>query len=189
MLPVQCDYVRAVNQTIPSRPREVDWIVIHAMQSAEKPRVARACANWFGGLAGPAPRASAHFCVDKDEIVQCVQLGDIAWAAPGLNQNGIHVELAGYSEQSEADWADPYSRAMLERAARLCAWLCYDHMIPAQFVTALGILTHIRGITTHAEGTLAFHTPGGHWDPGPGFPRDAFVARVREILITSGCDG
>jgi hypothetical protein len=43
-----------------------------------------------------------------------------------------------------------------------------------------------RGITTHRVVTEAMMTPGGHWDPGPDFPMDAFVGGVAWMLMRLG---
>jgi hypothetical protein len=54
--------------------------------------------------------------------------------------------------------------------------------IPASLLGAEQIRTGVRGVTTHAEVTKAFKTPGGHLDPGPGFPTQWFCGRVASIL-------
>jgi len=171
-------FVQARNYT-PVVSRQIDLVVLHSMESPEKPDTAEAVAAWF---AGPnAPMASAHFCVDSDSIVQCVQEHDVAWGAPGANRQGAHVELAGRASQGPADWADAYSTAMLERAASLVADICRRHSIPVVFVDTAGLLRGERGITAHAEVTQAWHRTT-HTDPGASFPMAAFVARVAALL-------
>lgn len=176
-------FIPARHFTAGDPDRTVDFIVLHDMEAPERTGVARDVARWF---AGPeAPQASAHYCVDGDEVVQCVRLADVAWHAPGANRRGIGVELAGYARQSEAEWQDAYSARMLGRAAQLVASLCEWYGVPAAFVDAAGLAAGRRGLTTHREVTRWQQTPGGHEDPGPAFPVSLFVATVRGYLRTS----
>jgi N-acetyl-anhydromuramyl-L-alanine amidase AmpD len=171
-------FVQAKNYTMANRLR-VDLVVLHSMESQEKPNTAENVAAWF---AGPnAPQASAHFCVDSDSAVRCVLDRDVAWHAPGANKASIGIEHAGKAGQTAADWADEYSRATLERSAQICAALCRKHRIPAQRVWPGGLRAGLRGITTHAAVSLAFGK-SSHWDPGTGFPMTAYVARVVALL-------
>lgn len=158
-------------------PRPIRFIVMHSMESQEKGETAENVAAYFHTLTIPA---SAHYCVDANSIVQCVQCKDVAYGAPSLNRNGIHIELAGRARQKEAEWLDDYSKAMLELAAELCGKvLCPKFHIPVQWVKAEGLKqAATRGFTSHAEGSKAFH-PSGHWDPGPSFPIEHFLERVR----------
>ena len=154
------------------RRRSIRAIVLHTMEAAEKPTTAENVAAWF---AGPnAPMASAHFCVDSDSIVQCVRESDTAFAAPGLNADGIQIEMAGYAAQGADGWADAYSTAMLELAAGLVAELAARWSLPVRFVDAAGLLRGEEGITTHAEVTKAYRE-STHTDPGPTFPMTLFL--------------
>ena len=74
-------------------PHPIDLLVIHTMEAPEKPDTAENVAKWFAG--STAPQASAHYCIDADSIVQCVQDRDVAWHAPGANHNGLGFEHAG----------------------------------------------------------------------------------------------
>lgn len=174
-------FKQAKNYTWASRQAaDIKWIVLHSMESPEKPTMAEAVANWF---AGPdAPRASAHFNVDDDSIVQSVKIEHVAWHAPGANRHGIGIEHAGRAKQTRADWFDDFSRRMLEeQSAPLCAYLCFLLHIPAKYVDRAGLLAAERGITTHNEVTQAFRR-STHWDPGPGFPMDWYIERVKSHL-------
>jgi N-acetyl-anhydromuramyl-L-alanine amidase AmpD len=162
-----------------STGRERRKIVIHSMEAPEKGDTAEATARYFAGL--PATRkASAHYCVDNNSVVQTVQTKDVAFAAPGANHDGIHIELAGYARQTRSEWEDSYSLAMLEIAADLCRFLSPRFGIPAVFLTAKDLKANpeSRGCTTHAEVTKAFHR-STHTDPGTGFPMDWFLSRVK----------
>jgi N-acetyl-anhydromuramyl-L-alanine amidase AmpD len=145
----------------------------------EKPTSAEALGSW---VSGPhAPEASWHFSVDADSIVQSVEIKDVAWHARGANRHGIGIEHAGYARQSEEEWHDEFSEAMLRRSARLVAKLCKDHGIPVQYVDAEGLKRGDRGITTHHAVTLAFRK-SDHTDPGEHFPLDWFLGLVRQEI-------
>jgi hypothetical protein len=167
--------IQARNYT-PSARTGATTIVIHTMEAAEKPKTARAVASWF---AGPnAPRASAHFCVDAAETIQCVRLRDVAWHAPGANANGIGVEHAGYARQTEAQWADAYSFDALTRSARLVAELCRRFAIPVQRLSVEDLKAGKRGICGHHDVSKAFRK-SDHYDPGPHFPWARYLDLIR----------
>ncbi|HET8813194.1 MAG TPA: peptidoglycan recognition family protein [Gaiella sp.] len=155
--------------------RAIGVVVIHTMEIAERPDAAEICARWFKT---PVSRVSAHYCVDADSVIQCVREKDIAWHARGGNTNSIGVELAGFASQTRRDWADPYSAAVLDRAANLVADVCRRRRIPVRWVGADDLVAGRRGLTGHNEVSEAFEQ-SDHWDPGDGFPVEAFVDRVR----------
>lgn len=174
------NFIQARNFTHAQRTR-VDLVVLHSMESAEKPGTARRVAEWFAGE--KAPRASAHYTVDADEVWQCVRDEDIAWGAPGANHNGIQIEHAGLASQNTTQWADDFSCAMLGRSVELCAAICRRWNIPAVMLGASQLIERQRGITTHAAVTRAWpHLGHGHTDPGPHFPMEHYVARVKARL-------
>jgi N-acetylmuramoyl-L-alanine amidase/Putative peptidoglycan binding domain len=165
------------------RDAPIDVLVVHAMEAAERPDTAEAVARWF---AGPhAPRASAHFCIDADSIVRCVRDDDVAWHAPGANHNGLGFEHAGYSAQTDADWDDSYSHAMLSRSARLVAAKCREYGIPPVWLFPADLLAGRRGITSHWNVTRAFRR-SDHTDPGAAFPVERYVGLVRRALTGTG---
>jgi len=177
-------FVGARNYTRASG-RATDLIVIHTMEAVEKGSTAEAVATWFAGT--HAPRASAHYCVDNNSIVQCVHEEDVGWHAPGANQNGIGIEHAGFASQTSAQWDDAYSVAMLDLSARLVADICRRRSIPVAFVNEAGLQSGARGITTHAAVTRAFRR-SSHTDPGGKFPMDAFLAKVRGYAACAPSD-
>jgi N-acetyl-anhydromuramyl-L-alanine amidase AmpD len=164
--------------------RRIDLIVLHTMEMTEDARAAENCAAWFRS---PAARASAHYCVDVDSVVQCVADEDVAWHAPGANHDGIGIELAGRARQSRRAWTDPYSTAMLARSALLVADLCLAYLIPATWLHAADLKAGKRGITTHAAVSEAFKR-STHSDPGPNFPFERYVAMVHTALGSKGFD-
>jgi N-acetyl-anhydromuramyl-L-alanine amidase AmpD len=177
-------FVQAVHFTrVTTLPRAVSLIVLHSMENQEKPNGAENVALWFGGrAASPAPKASAHFCVDSDSIVQCVEVDAVAWHAPGANRNGIGVEIAGRASQTREQWRDPFSLATIENTARLTAWLCRRYALPVGYVASEDLVRPFaRGITTHDAVSRAFKK-STHTDPGINFPLGIFLTRVAALV-------
>lgn len=160
-----------------SYDRKSKWVVLHTMETGENSSIAENIgAGWF---TNPNAQASAHYCVDDNSIVQCVNEGDYAWASgPTGNLNGIQIEMAGRAAQSRADWLDDYSRAMLERTAALTADICKRHGIPVRVLSDEQVARGEAGITTHASLARVFRETD-HSDPGPDFPWDFFMERVQ----------
>lgn len=171
-------YIQAKNFTRGRYGAPVTVIVLHTMESKEKPGTARNVAQWFAG--DSAPQASAHFCVDDAEIIQCVQETDIAWGAPGANRQGLHIEHAGVAAQTPEQWADAYSDAMLRRSAVLVAALCRRHGVTIKRIGPEELKSGSRGICGHVDVTNAFPVKGGHTDPGPSFPWAHFIELVMD---------
>ncbi len=169
-------FIQARHYT-PVASREIDLIVVHTMESDEKPDTAEVVANWFAGTS--APQASAHFCIDANSIVQCVHDHDVAWAAPGANHNGLHFEHAGRASQRLSDWTDAYSTAELLRSAELAAKKATLHGIPIRRLTPSQLRGGKRGFVGHIDVTNAFSGGVGHTDPGPNFPWPRYLKYVR----------
>jgi len=171
-------FVQARNFTWANRA-SVDVIVIHTMEAAETLITAENVANWFASEA--APRASAHYNVDGDSIVQSVKEEHVAWHAPGANRNGIGIEHAGYARQSDGEWADPYSRSMLELSAWLVASICKRWGIPVVRLSSEDLIRGKRGLCGHREVTRAFKK-STHTDPGEHFPWTAYLEAINRLL-------
>lgn len=180
-------YVPARWQTPVTSKREVDLIVIHCMEAPEKGNTAENVGLYFKNHPGflivgtkkIVSKPSAHVGVDSNSTVQYVKDNNVAWAAPGANHNGIHIELAGVSAQTAKEWADPYSILTLERAADVAAQYCLKYGIQAIKLTPLQLgKGFFRGIIGHIDATNAFKPNSGHTDPGTGFPWQFFLERV-----------
>ena len=169
-------FVQAVNYTKLGRKRTIRYVVLHSMESQETDATAENVAAWFAS--DKAPQASAHYCVDRESVIQCVDDNDVAWHAPGLNSLSIGIEMAGRASQTAAEWDDPYSFQMMNLAAALVANLCKKYDIPVRAVGPSGLLMDMPGITTHAAVSEAFKK-STHWDPGPNFPLNKFIDTVR----------
>lgn len=155
--------------------RPVRVVVIHDMEAPEKEKTAENVAAYFKS---GTVKASAHVCIDSDSIVQCVRDNNVAFAAPGVNKDGIHLELAGYSKQTEADWLDVYGLLLLERAADAAAQYCLKYTLPALHLTNEQLASGARGIIGHYQATAVYPPNAGHEDPGKGFPWKFFIERV-----------
>ncbi len=163
----------------PANRTKIGLIVLHSAESSERTGAARNTAVW---MAGPdAPQASAHYFLDSAEVYRGVRDEDVAWAAPGANANGIHIEHTGRAAQTADEWDDPYSKAMLLQSARLSAALCLKWQIPPVIVGVQGLKRGDRGLTTHASVSLAFRK-SDHTDPGLFFPLDWYQKRVEAVM-------
>jgi hypothetical protein len=147
----------------------IDWIVLH---STEGPSAAGAAA-WF---ANDLSRGSAHLAVDDRECYRTLDAAQIPWGAPGANYRGFHIEMAGYARWTALIWSRQHRRT-LSRAAYKAALHCRKYGIPPTFRTAAQLRRGEPGVTTHNECSKAFG--GTHWDPGPGWPRLAFMSALR----------
>jgi hypothetical protein len=159
----------------------IDLIVIHTAECGEVRSAAENVAAWGARPAsqGGPGGASWHFMVDADSITQSVLEKDIAWHAGPVNGYSIGVEHAGYHHQTPAQWADAYTKAMLERSAQLVGDLCRRYGIPVRRLTADELKRGERfGITGHVDVTLGLTNGKGHQDPGPHFPWDWYLSRV-----------
>ena len=165
-------FVQAQNYT-KGRLKPVQLIVLHDMEAPETSKTAANVAHYF---ATSAP-ASAHFCIDDVEVIQCVRLEDTAWQCKNANANGIGLEHAGYAKFTRDNWLDDYGKKMLELSAQLAAELCKKYEIPAQRATFAGPenpAVVAPGFCMHYE--VPLH--GSHTDPGPNFPIDYYLERV-----------
>ncbi len=161
---------RATKTSGTRRPSDVRIIVLHD----EEASTAESAARFF---TTPQAQGSAHLCVDDTICYRTLDNTDIPWAAPGANEQGFHIEQAGFAKWSAVIWTS--HRLTLQRAAYKTAVHCKLFDIPPVFVFAAGLEKGQPGITTHAECTKAFGPQGGHTDPGPFWPRKTFMRYVR----------
>lgn len=159
--------------------RVVREVVIHDMEFYERKDTAEVIAHDFA-TRHEDNKGSAHICVDSDSIIQCVKDNDIAYAAPGCNNDGIQIELAGYGRQSRAEWLDPFGIAMLELAADATAQYCLKYRLPPHQLSDDELKAGGSGIVGHDQVTRVYpKVAHGHTDPGPNFPWDYFMRQVR----------
>jgi hypothetical protein len=144
------------------------------MEAPEAKTTAENVANYF---ASGKVKASATLCIDNDSIVRSVDDGDVAWAAPGANSDGLQLELAGYANQGKEGWLDVYSRAVIENAAKATAQYCVKYGLPVKHLTPAQINAGEKGIVSHADVNATYHK-STHTDPGPTFPWDLLLERL-----------
>ena len=170
----------AKNYTKGPRKHPIDLIVMHTMESQEKIGTAKRVALWFSGKT--APSASAHITVDNKEIFTVVDDKDIAWHAgqSDINMRSLGVELAGQASQTKEEWADPFSKAMLDKAAQKVAQWCKTYSIPVVKLTPAQVKKGGKGICGHVDITKGYDIYGGHTDPGKNFPWALFISLVKK---------
>jgi hypothetical protein len=162
---------------VPGRPKAVRLIVIHTTESHEAEGSARGVANDFK-TRGPDHKGSSTIVVDDKEIIQCVKDSNTPAAAPGANQDGIHIELCGMAEQTSDNWTDPFSQAELALAADAAAQYCLKYDIPVVHLTNSQLQAGDKGIVGHVQ-VSEVYKKSDHFDPGPNFPWASFIAQVQ----------
>lgn len=157
------------------RRRPIRVIVIHTGETQESKTAAEGMCSW---AANPAAGGSFHIAVDTDSASRSVDDEDTAWGAPGVNADGLHLELAGRAGQASGDWFDTSSLKIMANGAQVVAALALRHSIPLRWLTDAELADGVsRGLCTHAQASRVFG--GDHWDPGPGFPHDHFIELCR----------
>lgn len=124
---------------------------------------------------------STHYFHDPNSTVQCVHTKDQAHAARrNGNKIGIQHELCGKAGQSDAQWDDANSNAIIRRAAKQAARDAKKYNIPVVKLTPAQVRAGARGFCGHVDITYAYPEDNGdHTDPGPRFPWAEFLAAVK----------
>lgn len=158
----------------PGRLEQVDLLVLH---TAEGARNVDELARFF---ATTDKAVSAHSAVDDTRRRDLLGFQHTAYAAPGANADGEHLELCGFARWTRSEWLTHHP-GMLEQTAHWLAERCKARGIPAVALGPAELRADRRGITTHHSVSLAFRR-SSHTDPGPGFPLDVVVARTKALL-------
>ncbi len=151
-------------------------IGIHTMEAPEAGQTAENVAVYFKRV-----EASSHWCVDNNSRVRVVRDEDTAWTMPPTNGWSLNIEMAGYAGQTTRQWDDAYSNSVLDIAALCAAEWCKKYTIPVRRLTTSQLLGRQKGLAGHVDVNRAFRA-SDHSDPGPSFPWDEFLGRVRKHL-------
>lgn len=167
-----CKVRRAKHDSGPRPKSAIKWVVLHSTEGGN----AASVAAFFAGGA----QASTHLVVDNKECYRMVPDLVIPWGAPGVNTGGLHIEQCGYARYSRSEWLTDHGQTLDRSAAKAARW-AHMYGIPLRWVGPFGLKLGRKGVTTHADASKAF-TPGGHTDPGPGFPKDVWMSRAKSYL-------
>lgn len=173
----------------PTQPRHIYKIVIHDMEAKETLTTAEDIAMYFHTLNEKLPngspkKASAHTCWDVNSAVRCVLDKDVAYAAPGANNDGLQYELAGFGRQTRDEWLDDYGKSMIALVCEGVAQDCLRYGIPPAHLTNAQLADPTsKGIIGHFQASQVWHK-SDHTDPGPGFPWDIFLTGVQTVYAT-----
>jgi N-acetyl-anhydromuramyl-L-alanine amidase AmpD len=148
-------------------------IVIHDEEHPFDDQSAEAVARMFKTS---DRKASAHYIVDADSTIRCVNDKDVAYHAPP-NKGSIGIERDGFATFTRAQWLSDYGTKAGLRQAQLVAELCVEHDVPPVRLSVADLLAGRRGICGHVDVTHAWHETT-HTDPGPQFPWPEFMACV-----------
>jgi hypothetical protein len=163
------------------RTVEPRLIVIHTPIWKEVDTGAEALGEYFAAMADGRV-ASAHIGVDNNSVVQYVKDSVVAYASPGANHDGLHVEIIGTHTQSKAQWRDPFSISALALAADAVAQWCIKYTIPTLHLTNDQLVKSFRGIVGHDQVSQVYKK-STHTDPGPDFPWGRFMLYVKGAYL------
>lgn len=152
------------------------------MEFGETDTAAETIANDFA-TRDPSNKASAQVCVDDNSIIQCVSDSLEAYAAgPTANALGVHIEHAGYMNQTVEQWRTPRSIAILAIGADVAAQYCIKYDIPPIHLTDEQLSKGMRGLVGHVQCSNVWHE-STHQDPGPNFPWDRYLTYVKASIV------
>lgn len=167
-------------------------MVIHDTEGPVGPNAAKNVAAYFARGTEDNQIPSTHLVVDEDSCYRCLPNAVVPWGAASssairANTRGVHVELCAYARWSRAEWLQ--HEKTLDRAAFKAALHLVAYKLPARWVGQAGLIAGRPGLTTHNDVSQAskktdpFHASRySHYDPGPNFPKDHFLALVNKHL-------
>jgi hypothetical protein len=168
----------------PGRRRPVRLLLVHTPEMNEDLKGVDSNAEALMNYAHNMPDgrvASWNYASDRDSVTQSVRMTDTAFhGGKGANAHTAGVEISmGFARQTPQEWADDYSMDAMELAAELFAILCRENGIPPERPHHSTIRDEsVRGIIGHNDLRDAGYATS-HYDPGPHFPWDYWLGRVR----------
>lgn len=156
---------------------KVRLIVLHSTEGS----TAKGAASWF---ANPASAGSTQLVVDDRECYRTLPDDVVPYGAPGANEDGLHIEMAGFAKWTRAQWLE--HEDTVRRAAALAADWSATYGIPLVYVDAAGLRAGKSGVTTHWQVTKGLNGGKGHVDPGPNFPLDVFMRYAGGVAPPDG---
>lgn len=144
-------------------------VVIHTTESHEREGRSDVdgIRNFFDN---PAAEASSHVIIDAEaHSTTCVPDDEKAWTVGSENPYTLNIELIGWAKTPRWQWLK--RTRQLKKAAKFTAYWSKKYGIPLRLDKRRGM----PGVCGHVH----LSGPGGHWDPGPGFPYDRFLRYAR----------
>lgn len=164
---------------------EITNIVIHSTEGPEvgSDRRGNGTTDMFSNRNRTKPTA-AHYVVEPYEITQMAREKDLIRHCGGSgNWFTIGIEMVGSAYQTRAEWLDQWSRPMIIKTAQLTADICKRQSIPPVHLTDDQLRNEQKGIVSHRQ-IRDVYRGTTHWDPGPNFPWDVFMAEVTRYYGT-----
>lgn len=104
----------------------------------------------------------------------------MTWSAgPKGNQIALHISFVAYSRCTREEWLA--ADRMLNEGADAVAYWVKRYGFPVVKINGADLLAGRRGVFGHADVSAAWREVD-HTDPGPNFPWDVFLAKVRARL-------
>lgn len=154
-------------------PSAIRWIVIHSTEGDN----AAGAAGWFQN---PAAKGSTQIVVGEDGVFRCLDDLVRPAGAPGANDEGLHIEFAGFAKWPREMWLN--RKKTLESGSQVIAEWADKYKIPLKMLSADELRSPTsRGVTTHAMVSQAFKK-SDHWDPGNGFPFDVVLSTAKALV-------
>lgn len=136
----------------------------------------------------PSYQASWHGFCDPIARVRQIPWYLGAWTQGVANQYAIGMEVAGYARFTKEDWLTPEGLKQLENTAHEWAYYWRTEKANGNEIDLRWITTDevnavkngnrdISGFCTHGQ-----IEPGSRWDPGPNFPYDRLLNRVKQLV-------
>lgn len=155
------------------QPGQIRWIVLHSTEGDS----AAGAASWFQN---PAAGGSTQLVVGEDGVFRTLDDLTRPAGAPGANDEGLHIEFAGYAKWTREQWLQ--RKKTLESGAQAIAEWSEKFGIPLKMLSPEELRSPTsRGVTTHAMVSQAFKK-SDHWDPGTGFPTDMVLSTARAMV-------